>query len=343
MSNEKTLDISWNTLLKISLVILIFYIFYQIKDILVWIIFAFIISVLFNPAIDFFEKLRVPRVLATIFVYSVFFGFLILVIFLTIPFFTSEIEQFSQVLPQYFERISPFFQGLSIKAFEDINVFISTLKTALGKMVANIFNVLFVIFGGIFTAIFILTVAIFFSLEEKEIKKTLCFFFPGKNEIFLLTNLEKCEKKISNWFLTRIIACFFVGLISLIAFFVFNTPYPLSLGLLAGLLNFIPVVGPIVTAILLFIILSVENLSKAIFVLIAFTLIQQIENNILTPFLSKKFIGLSPSLVLIALTIGGTLFGFLGAVLAVPLAGIVFEFSLDFLKRRKKSETLSSF
>ena len=61
----------------------------------------------------------------------------------------------------------------------------------------------------------------------------------------------------------------------------------------------------------------------------------QIEGNILTPILSKKFIGLPPVLVLIALLIGGQLWGIMGAILAIPLAGIFFEFVRDFFKKRK--------
>ena len=65
-------------------------------------------------------------------------------------------------------------------------------------------------------------------------------------------------------------------------------------------------------------------------------LIQQIEGNILTPLLTRKLIGLSPVVVLIALAIGGELWGMVGAILAIPIAGILFEFLRDFLKKRKE-------
>ena len=94
-------------------------------------------------------------------------------------------------------------------------------------------------------------------------------------------------------------------------------------------------VGPIATGILVFVVVSLDSLTKAVFIAIAFALIQQVENNILTPILSKKFIGLSPILVLASLAIGGTLWGILGAILAVPLAGILFEFLKAFLQQKK--------
>lgn len=338
MDNERTLDISWGTIFKIFIAVISFYILYQIRNILVWFIFALIISVLFNPAINFLRKLKIPRVLAACFVYIAFFGVLTLIIYFTVPLFVSEIKQFSQILPQYFERISPSLKGLKIEAFQDIESFVNTLGEILNKITVNIINILFVVFGGIFATIFILTLSIYISLDEKGIERRLVLFFPKKYETIVLSIWGRCEKKVNGWFLTRIISCLFVGFASFLTFLIFNTPYPFSLGLISGLLNFIPIVGPIITGIFLFIIIALESIPKAIFVLIVFTLIQQIENGILTPLLSKKFVGLPPVLVLLSLSIGGILWGFLGAILAIPLAGILYEFLKEFLEKRKSEK-----
>ena len=338
MNNEKLLDISWGTIFKIFVAVISFYLLYQIRDILVWFVFALIISVLFNPAVNFLRKLKIPRSLAVLFVYTAFFGILTLIIYFTVPLFVSEIKQFSQILPEYFERISPPLKGLKIEAFQDIETFFNALGEILNKIIINIANILFVIFGGIFATTFILTLAIYISLNEKGIERSILIFFPKKYETNILSIWERCQKKVSGWFLTRILACLFVGVVSFVVFLVFNTPYPFSLGLLAGVLNFIPIVGPLITGIFIFVIISLENISKAIFVIIAFTLIQQVENNIFTPLISKRFVGLPPILVLMSLVIGGILWGFLGAVLAIPLAGILYEFLKEFLEKRKSEK-----
>jgi len=338
MNNEKLLDISWGTIFKIFVAVISFYILYQIRDILAWFVFALIISVLFNPAVNFLRKLKIPRSLAVLFVYTAFFGILTLIIYFTVPLFISEIKQFSQILPQYFERISPPLKGLKIEAFQDIETFFNALGEILNKIIINIANILFVIFGGIFATIFILTLAIYISLNEKGIERSILIFFPKKYEANILSIWERCQKKVSGWFLTRILACLFISVVSFVVFLVFNTPYPFSLGLLAGVLNFIPFVGPLVTGIFIFVIISLESMSKAIFVIIAFTLIQQVENNILTPLISKRFVGLPSILVLMSLAIGGILWGFLGAVLAIPLAGILYEFLKEFLEKRKSEK-----
>jgi len=340
MNHEKILDISWGTIFKIAITFLLFYVLYLVKDILIWIIFASILSVLFNPAIDFLQRKKIPRVLGVIFVYVGVFGIISLLIYLTVPLFIREIQQFLQIFPQYFEKISPPLKGLGIQAFESLEQLITTFGKTLERMATNIFNALFTIFGGIFSTLFVITIAIFLSLEEEAVERSLGLLFPKKYEVFALDLWEKCQRKISGWFGARIVACLFVGILTYFALFLFNVKYPFVLALLAGALSFIPIVGPILTGILIFLIISLDSISRAIFALIAFTLIEQIENNILTPILTKKFIGLPPVLVLISLAIGGKLWGILGAILAIPLTGIIYEFLKDFLQKRKAEKPL---
>ena len=85
----------------------------------------------------------------------------------------------------------------------------------------------------------------------------------------------------------------------------------------------------------MFIFTGLDSWTKAVFILIAFTLLQQIEGNIISPILTKKFVGIPAVLVLVALLIGSQLWGILGAILAIPLAGVIFEFLRDFLRKRK--------
>lgn len=339
MSEEKTLDISWGTILKIALASLIFYFIYLVKDILVWFIFAIIISVLFNPAIVFLKKIKVPRVLAVIFVYVAVFGILGLLIYLTAPVFFSEMQQFSQLFPQYFERIAPPLRGLGIEAFESLEAFTQAVGGLLQKASSDILSALALFFGGIGSTLFILTIALFISLEEKSVEKVIGLLSPKRYEAYILFLWEKTQIKVAGWFGSRVLTSLFVGLLTFIALFLFNIKYSLSLAFLAGVLNFIPILGPVITGAVIFIFIGLDSWLKAIFVLIAFILIQQIEGNILSPILTKKFVGLPPILVLLSITIGGKLLGVLGATLAIPLIGILFEFTRDFLKKKKEEKT----
>lgn len=340
MEQEKILDISWKTFLKISVAIICFYVLYSIKDILIWFIFALTISVLFNPAIDFLQRKRIPRILGTVLVYLGIFGVLTVLIYSVVPLFASEVGEFLKSFPRYFEKISPPLKGLGFQAFENIESFFNAFGNTLESMANNVFSALFVIFGGVFTTLFIIVMAVFFSLEEKAVEKTLILLFPKRYEENVLTVWQRCQKKVAGWFGARVIACIFVGLASFIVFLIFNVKYPFTLALFAGVFNFIPYIGPLLTGLLLFFIIFPTEVFKAVFVLIAFGLVQQIENSILSPILMKKFVGLPPALVLISLVVGGKLAGFLGAILAVPLFGILFEFLKEFLQKRKEKKTV---
>ncbi len=341
MNEEQILDISWGTILKIAIVFLGFYILYLTKDILIWILFALIISILFNPAVDFLERLRIPRVIATIFVYVAFFGILTFLLYWTIPVFIFEIQQFTQLFPQYFEKLAPPLRGLKLEAFESFETFTQALQDWLVKVSSSIFGAVISIFGGIFSTVTIFAMAIFFSIEKDKVKEAIELVVPKKTEAYFLDLWERCQIKTAAWFGTRILSALFVGLLSYITLSVFNINYAFVLSVFSGVMDIIPVLGPIFAGMLIVILIALDSWLKALFVLIAFILIQQIEGNILTPVLTKKFVGLPAILVLVALLIGGRLWGVLGAILTIPLTSVIYEFLKDFLKKRKE-EMLSN-
>lgn len=336
MNNEKILDISWGTIFKIGITALVVYMLFLTKGIFVWVLFGVIISILFDPAIDFLQRKRIPRMVGTFALYLAVFGVIAFIIYSAAPVFVNEIQRFSQLFPRYFETISPIFRGLGVAAFSDIQSFIDAASGGIENVASNIFSALFSIFGGIFATFFVLSIAIFLSLEDKGIERAISIFFPKKYEAFALDLWARSQKKVSAWFASRLIASVFVAIASYIVLLLFNAKYPFSLGLISGVLNFIPIVGPLIAGGLVAMIVALDSAMKAVFVILAFILIQQIEGNILTPLLTRKLIGLSPVVVLIALAIGGELWGIVGAVLAIPIAGILFEFLRDFLKKRKE-------
>lgn len=340
MDNEKILDISWKTIAKIAVAVTLIYILFSVKEILIWFIFALTISVLFNPTVDFLQKRRVPRALAVIFIYVGVFGLLAIVLFLITPIFIAEIQAFLTNFPEYFEKISPPLRGLGIEAFANMETFLGALGTTLEGMSQNIFATLFSVLGGMFATLFVVVTAIFLSLEEGGMQRALVLLFPKNYEAQVMNVWGRCQKKVSGWFGARILACIFVGIASYIAFILFDIKYPFTLALFAGVFNFIPYIGPLLTAAVLFVLIAPAEPLKAVFTLIAFTAIQQIENSILSPLLMKKFVGLPPALVLVSLVIGGDLWGVMGAILFIPLAGILFEFTKEFLQRRREKTTV---
>ena len=339
MTENKLLDISWASILKIAVAGVTFYMLYLVRDILIWIIFAVIISVLFNPAIDFLRRF-IPRVVAAVLVYVSVFSIIGVMIYLITPLFFSEIQQFSQSFPEYFERISPPLKNLGIEAFESFDSFTGAIEESLTKISSNIFTAIGAIFGGLFSTITIVSIALFLSLEEKGLERIIKVLTPKRYEAVVLSLWERSQKKVSGWFGARILASAFVAAMTFATCYVLNIDYAVSFALFSGVFNFIPFIGPVLAGVAIAVIVAADSWLKAVFFLIATILIQQIEGNILSPVLTKRLIGLPPALVLISVMIGANLWGLMGALLAIPIAGILFEFLRDFLKKKKEESAV---
>jgi predicted PurR-regulated permease PerM len=342
MNNDNFLDISWATILKIAVASVCFYSLYLLRDFLILFAFALVISILFEPAIQWLMRRRLPRTLSVVFIYVLIFSALSVILYLTLPNFISEIQYFSEYFPQcfpeYFSKISPFLEKMGFESFANLEVFLTSFQETLQTMTGNIFSAVFVMFGGIFNALFITVIAIFISLERKEVEKGLLLLFPRKYEDYLLQAWRKSQKKITGWFFIRLIGCVFVGLSSYFAFSLLDVQYPFSLALMAGILDFVPIIGPFFAGLIAFMLVSMDSFLKAAFMITAFTLIQGIENGLLLPILSKRIIQVSPLVVLFALFVGGKFWGVMGAILIVPLAAILIDFLKDFLEKHKEEE-----
>lgn len=338
MEKEGILDISWQSIFKIFFAVLVIYIVFVAKDIALWIFFAFVLSILLDPAIYFLRRLYVPKILAVIIVYFAIFGVLGLVIYLAAPILISELQQFSHYLPGYFERISPFLKQMGMDTAQNFNDFTQSVTMLLQQSSKGIINAVLIFFGGLASTASILIMAFFLSLEERGAEKLLLILSPKKYEDQIKTIFERAQRKVTGWFGARILACLFVGLASYIVFYIFGVKYALILALIAGIFNFIPYIGPVVTGILLLIFIAVsDSLMTGFYVLIAFTVIQSVEGGLLTPLLMKKMVDVPPILVLISLFIGARFFGVLGMIFAIPMFGIIFEFLKEFLERKRES------
>ena len=336
MDQQPTSSISWSTIFKIIVAVIALYVLYLIKDLIVWFIFALVIGILFNYLVDFLEKRRIPRVAAAVLLYFGVFAAVGFFVYKTAPVFLSEIKEFTQNLPQYLERISPFFEKFGVQAFQSTEALTEVLQINLEKAGENIFSALFSIFGGVFSTLLVIFLAFFISLEKNLVERILVVFSPSRHKEYLNDLWERAKQKVSGWFISRVIGALFVGAFTYLILRVLSVEYALILSLMAGILDFIPIVGPLIAGLIIAFIVALTSLFQAGFVLIAFFIIQLLENNLLFPLLFKKFTGLPPVLVLVAFAVGATLWGVLGAILAIPLAGVIFELLKDYLVKKKR-------
>lgn len=330
-------DLSWETVFRVGVLVFFLYAVYQTKQVLLLIVFALVISLLFEPFINYLQKRKISRIFAAVLAYFLTFSVIAGLIYLVTPLLILEISNFSQNFSQYFEKISPPLRGLGLEGFQNLENFVGLLERSLSQMAQSIFSALFSLFGGILTTVFVIFLSFFFSLERSIGENIILAIFPSETEEMAIALWRRCQKKVGGWFLSRSLSCLFVGIMTYLVLLFLKADYSFSLGVMAAVSNFIPIVGPMVIGLLIFFLTFVVSPVRAAVAIILFMLIHQIEGNIITPILSKKFVDLSPALVLISLALGGILGGFWGAILSIPTAGIIFEFLKDFSKKRKET------
>jgi predicted PurR-regulated permease PerM len=339
MLNQKfLLHISWNSLIKIVVVAVVIYLLLILRDILAFFIAALIISILFEPLINFFYTRKASRLASVTIVYLGFLGIFIFIIGLFLPLFFTELRLFFDRLtrlPQVLEH------GLVENGlFQQIAPYIEPFLTAVKREIAEIrvLDIIYSIIAGITSISFVIILSFFFSLENREFKKLLKLFFPKKHEHFITYVWDRATKKISLWFGIRLIGCLFIGAATFLTLLLLGSPHPIILSLIAGIFNFIPFVGPIISAIFIAAILfNLSPLLSIIFIGI-FILLQFLENNVFSVVLIKKRMHVPSFIILLSVVIGLKLWGVIGAILIVPFIAIVFEFLKEFLEKKRLEE-----
>jgi len=330
------IDITWRAIFKVIAAIILFWIIYLLRDVIIWAILALFISILFNPLIDFIEKKKVNRIFATILVYFSSLLIIGLMLLIIIPPLVTEVQYFSNTFSQYFDKLPVILNQLGLNSLEGITSLNSSLNESIIKMSSNILNIFASLFGSILAGLTIFVLSIFMSLEEKEIIKGLKLVTPKGFEEQVLERWDRSQHQVVAWFGSRILSCIAVAIMTFLLCVFLKIKFALALALLAGVLNIIPMVGPIIAAIVLIGVALTTSLPKAIIAAIFTIVIQQIESNALTPILTKQMVGMSSVLVLISILVGGILGGMVGAILAIPIAGIIFEGIKDYFNHKKK-------
>ena len=319
------------------LALVVAYFLYQVSEILVWMVFALIISILFNPVVDYLQRIKIPRAVGAALAYIGVFGIISFLVYAVMPGLYEEVRSFSALLPQYIERVVPFLEYIGVEGFETMDELVETLRESSEEVARNVFGALSLVFGGLSATAFIISLAFFFSLEGNSIERAIRMIVPKEQTNYALFVWKKCRDQVSRWFLVRILACLFVGMSAFVVFYIFNVNYALLFAIIGGLFNIVPFIGPLVAAIIFFAVTALENVVQAVFIVVAFSIIQSIES-VITPLLSERIMGISPALVFVAIVIGGSLWGVLGAILAIPLLGIIFEFLKAYTQKKKERE-----
>lgn len=321
------LDLSWRTIVRVIFAIGLVFLMFVLRDILISLIFAFVLAILLKSAIVFFYRLGFPYGLAAVTTYVLIFGLLGLILYLSIPLVFIEVRNMAVQLPGYLEEAAPFLASLGL----EMDVLSEwAQETLLPRAPGNIIQAISSIMGGLATTTFVLLMALFISLERKGIESLVAFLTPVRHQAKVIKAWTRSRKQVTYWFGSRIICALFVMASYFLVYQIFGVSAAFILALIAGVANFIPYVGSLLAALLAFVMIGLQiNWGLALIILAILYVIQTIESYVLSPLLTRKMMGLPPYLILLSLAVGGSLFGIVGAFLAIPMTAIIYQFVID--------------
>jgi predicted PurR-regulated permease PerM len=317
---------SGKSLLKILLVFFAGWIAFLLKDLIFLVVLAIILAVLIDPLADWFEKRHIPRGFGVIVVYL--FGF-VLITAMALLIMPPVIEQTKAIYDQYEPIISslPIEDELA-RFFLSGEVFSNDLRSLVDRITRSgilqaypqIINLVSNAVNVVASAILVLVLAFFAVIEEKKMREMFVGIVPGEHRMFAEDLMFKIKMKLGRWLRGQLLLMVSIFILTFVSLSLLQMPYALVLALIAGLLEAVIYIGPILATVpAVLIALSVSPL-LALIVLIVYFLIQQIESDLLTPKIMQKMAGMNPIVTIVAVIAFYEFFGIIGALLAVPLA-----------------------
>ncbi|UOQ46294.1 AI-2E family transporter [Halobacillus salinarum] len=334
MEHQKNL---WTKRLTISFIVLLFllllawlfpyydHILVMICKILLPFLIAIVLSLLLHPLVRLLEDAGMKRSFAILLLFAVFFTLAGFGIYRGYPKLIEQLKLLSEQLPQLMQA----YQGWTQEFYEQTERFPDGIHHRLdgsftkfeGWLSARVMSVVTGM-SGIFD--FILLVAVipvmtfYFLKDDKVIFRACIQILPKKwhDEAHRLGG--ELSHSLGGYIRGQLLISLFVGVLASIGFWLAGVPYPLVLGIVAGITNIIPYFGPLLGAVPASIVALTVSVKTFFFALIAITVIQVLEGNLLSPYIMGKSIHIHPLLIIFALIAGGELAGIPGMILAVP-------------------------
>ena len=321
MENTTKIEISLKSVLLIILTLILLLLAWKIRGILMGIFIAFILMSGFAPLVDWLVKKGFNKTVSVVITYFLLISFFVGILFFVIPPLIAQTREFLTNLPIYVSWVTGTFGNTSIPGVY-IDSIIGILLSKLDSALSNILTVALNAFSLFVTFITVAVFSFYLLLERESIKRNIHIFFPHLPQQRVYSLSYKIEEKLGAWVRGQALLMVIIGVTTYIGLTILGVEFALPLAVIAGLLEIVPIIGPIVSVIPAVLVAFIQSPILAVGVVALYLLIQQLENTIIVPKLMEKAVGLSPLLIIFALLVGGSLFGLLGAIIAVPAAAI---------------------
>ncbi|MCY6354971.1 AI-2E family transporter [Clostridium sp. ZS2-4] len=303
-------------------------------------IFAFVIAYILNPILSFLEKrFHLKRSMSIAITYIVILSLILIVFIILLPKAAYSLADLVDNLPQFTHQTqqwidnyisnSHLLSNIRMKALKNSNItpIIPKMTNALKMILDIIFDKTISITVSLINVIFGLIISIYVLFDKEKIIKTIQKFIyiilKRNNGDIVIDLLKNIHSMLGICIGNKAFDSMIIASICFVALTVLGSPYTLLITIIVGITNMVPYFGPTIGMIVAFIINLFFNPFKAVKILIFLFFLQQFDSWYLDPKLVGNRVGLSPFLAIFAITIGGSLFGVIGMLLAVPTMAVI--------------------
>ena len=315
------------------------YVVYGLRDVLTPIFLAFLIAYILDPVVDWLEAWHVPRPAGIALVLGGTLGAVGLVLVLVVPGIATEVAGVIQEVPTQLARLwtttAPWLEQRGIAVphtttewVARLNTLASEVASALlapaGSVVSSVISGTVSVLGSVAAALVVVVLAVYLLNDFNRITAGVRTLLPGRWREQVIRDARDIDAMLSQFMRGQLTVMALLAVLYSGAYALLGVRLAVPIGLAAGVLNFIPYLGSAfaVAAGVLMSLLDGWHGWQLVGVVLAYTAIQTLEGFVLTPRIVGKTVGLSEIWVLVALFVGGEIFGFLGVLLAVPAAAV---------------------
>ena len=306
------------------------YFAYQLRSALTLALIGLLLAVGLQAPVARLAKLGVPRPLGLLLIYLGVIAGLVLAIWLLFPPVIRDLRELATQAPTYAAEIQRYAQqfdaNINVPQLQDLEQLIVSEVSGdwqgyLGRIV-SILSFTVSLFGGLLNAFLVLVLSIFIVVEGPRFREHLLSLLPPNQQPRWAGITQKIALKIQGWMLGTLFLGIVIGAVTTVSLVVLGMPYPFLFGLIAGIGECIPMIGPIIAALPAVAISAFYGWSMFALVLGLYILIQQLENYVLVPRIMGSQVDLPGLVVIVAFLLGSELAGITGGILAMPVAAI---------------------
>jgi predicted PurR-regulated permease PerM len=328
--------------------VLLLWILVQLKPLLIALVFAITLASAITPVAETLEKKKIPRMVTVVLIFLIVGIVYSVLVSALYPTLKEQAISLYESLPNYADTISRTYSrlaasiGENVGAVPSLSVSPAEVKNILSKASQHAVHLTSDIVTVGATAILVMFLTAYFVMEADLIWPKLLVWLPSKKRARAASLIRPIESRLGGYIRGQLLVCVAVSLFLTTGLFILKVDHALLLGALSGLLNLVPFVGSMITAVLALVVAFNQSPQLALLVFLLFALEQWVESNLIVPNLLGKQVELHPLIVLFAILIGASLLGVAGALIAVPIATVLVFLAQEFYLKPLQAEESTS-